>query len=453
MIVLPDFYVGENIYFEFQLVKPSDGVTPINADVMPSAIIVKNGSVTVDSSTISSLSGITGGYSVSYNPAAETESDSYIFRLYAQITDSAYNSGLAVSHNAFYATKCRAYERGVNASGFPTNFSLINIDSSGKILLQPNQSGVTIPTVTTLTNSPSGVALTTDITSARNTITALLPAVLVSGKMDVSVGAYQVGLAPLQPTVAGRTIDISVSGEAGIDLANVGSPTTTLNLSGTTIGTVTSAVTLPTIPVNWITDSGIASSAISEIQSGVALQTTLSNLVSVIGTPSGDSVSIDIANVRNNLITQSGVRSAVGLSSANLDSQFSDISGKLPSGLVNGSIRAYVYEIANDAINVAATDANLVTWIQEDLATTSEVNSVRTLVSGIPNSVINFNLPESYSDSGIEPTLAQALYMIQQSVTQFDITGTVISVKKLDGTEAATYSLNSATAPTSRRRS
>lgn len=40
----------------------------------------------------------------------------------------------------------------------------------------------------------------------------------------------------LAPTTAGRTLDVSAGGEAGIDWANVGSPTTTLNLSGTTIG-------------------------------------------------------------------------------------------------------------------------------------------------------------------------------------------------------------------------
>jgi hypothetical protein len=41
----------------------------------------------------------------------------------------------------------------------------------------------------------------------------------------------------LKPTTAGRTLDVSSGGEAGIDLANVGSPTQTLNLSGTTIST------------------------------------------------------------------------------------------------------------------------------------------------------------------------------------------------------------------------
>lgn len=39
----------------------------------------------------------------------------------------------------------------------------------------------------------------------------------------------------LQPTTAGRTLDVSAGGEAGLDWANIGSPTTTQNLTGTTI--------------------------------------------------------------------------------------------------------------------------------------------------------------------------------------------------------------------------
>lgn len=45
------------------------------------------------------------------------------------------------------------------------------------------------------------------------------------------------------PTVSGRSLDVSSGGEAGVDWANVGSPTTTLNLSGTTIKTATDVET------------------------------------------------------------------------------------------------------------------------------------------------------------------------------------------------------------------
>lgn len=41
----------------------------------------------------------------------------------------------------------------------------------------------------------------------------------------------------LMPTTAGRTLDVSAGGEAGLDWANIGSPTTAINLSGTNIDT------------------------------------------------------------------------------------------------------------------------------------------------------------------------------------------------------------------------
>lgn len=52
----------------------------------------------------------------------------------------------------------------------------------------------------------------------------------------------------LRPTTAGRKLDVSSGGEAGIDFANIGSPTTTVNLSGTTISTsqVVASVTTKT---------------------------------------------------------------------------------------------------------------------------------------------------------------------------------------------------------------
>lgn len=45
--------------------------------------------------------------------------------------------------------------------------------------------------------------------------------------------------AALKPTTAGRTLDVSAGGEAGLDWANIGSPTTAQTLSDTTVGTAT----------------------------------------------------------------------------------------------------------------------------------------------------------------------------------------------------------------------
>lgn len=63
-------------------------------------------------------------------------------------------------------------------------------------------------------------------------------AVLIEIELDAV--DYQVdAFGAIKPTTAGRTLDVSVGGEAGIDLANIGSPTTTVNLSGVTIKTAT----------------------------------------------------------------------------------------------------------------------------------------------------------------------------------------------------------------------
>lgn len=59
----------------------------------------------------------------------------------------------------------------------------------------------------------------------------------------------------LRPTTSGRTLDVSAGGEAGIDWANVGSPTTTNNLSGTTIAT-TQKVDVETIKTNAVVNGG-----------------------------------------------------------------------------------------------------------------------------------------------------------------------------------------------------
>lgn len=60
---------------------------------------------------------------------------------------------------------------------------------------------------------------------------------------------------------------------------------------------------------------------------------------------------------------------------------------------------------------------------------------------------------ESYAAKGVSPTLAQALFQIQQTIGDFSVSGTVLTAKKLDGvTTAATYTLDDAADPTSRTR-
>lgn len=63
-----------------------------------------------------------------------------------------------------------------------------------------------------------------------------------------------------------------------------------------------------------------------------------------------------------------------------------------------------------------------------------------------------YQITESYPAIGVESTPAQAFYLIQQVFSEFTINGTEISIKKLNGTEAATYTMDSASRPLSRGR-
>ena len=62
-------------------------------------------------------------------------------------------------------------------------------------------------------------------------------------------------------------------------------------------------------------------------------------------------------------------------------------------------------------------------------------------------------LAESYASDGSTGTPAQLMYMIQQATTEFAISGTSLTVKKVDGsTTAGVWTLDDASAPTSRTR-
>jgi hypothetical protein len=63
-------------------------------------------------------------------------------------------------------------------------------------------------------------------------------------------------------------------------------------------------------------------------------------------------------------------------------------------------------------------------------------------------------VPEDYSANGAAPTFGQLLHELLQSLTEFSIAGTAITVKKRDhATTATVYTLNDPVNPTARTRS
>jgi hypothetical protein len=180
-----------------------------------------------------------------------------------------------------------------------------------------------------------------DFTSADrtklNSIDARLPASLTGGRMDSSVGAYQSGMVPLQPTVAGRTLDVSVGGEGGIDWANIGSPTTVVALSGTTVKDATDTLH-PTV-------------------AGRTLDVT--------ATGAGG---VDWGNVENPT-TVVGLTGTTIKTATDVETDTQDIQSRLPDALVGGNIKARVMAMATDTLTADALAHDAVVEIQTGLST------------------------------------------------------------------------------------
>ena len=379
------------------------------------------------------------------------------------------------------------------------------------------------------------------------------------------------------PTVSGRSIDVSAGGEVGLDWANVGSPTTTLALTGTTIattqkvdvetiktnpvvnagtvtfpttatlasttnitaGTITTATNVTTVnglAANVITAAATAADFGTEVASAVwdedaTAHQTQGTFGQAIGDPGADTDSIwALANTNLDATVSSRLASAsyttpldaagtatavwnaatatygsagsYGLlietnldaasstlaTAANLstltgyvDTEVAAIKAKTDQltfttanrvdsqvfGMQAGTVTASA--IATDAIDADAIAADAVTEIQSGLSTLTAAGirtavglasaNLDTQLDALPTAaenaaaVLTTAMTESYAADGVAPTLEQAIFQTMQSLTEFSISGTTITVKKLDGTTtAATYTLDDATTPTSRTR-
>jgi len=168
-------------------------------------------------------------------------------------------------------------------------------------------------------------------------------------------------------------------------------------------------------------------------------QAILNAIVGAIGNQNIDQVAL-VAAVRSDLERNGGMMKGI-----------KDKTDNLPADPADASDIAGAFTTVNTKLDTI--DGRLDTEIPAIKAKTDLIPASPASSSDIAN-LLTTQMTESYAADGAAPTVARCLFMIQQSLTEFAITGTAISVKKLDGTtQAAQYTMNSATAPTSRTRS
>jgi hypothetical protein len=136
-----------------------------------------------------------------------------------------------------------------------------------------------------------------------------------------------------------------------------------------TIPTVTTVGTVNALAANSLTAAAAASDLGTEI--GTAVWATAARTLTALDE---DSTTLDL---------DATIRAAVGLASANLDTQIAavqsdtnDIQTRLPAALVSGRIDASVGAMAANVMTAAAAAADLTTELQSGLATAAELAKV-----------------------------------------------------------------------------
>jgi hypothetical protein len=114
------------------------------------------------------------------------------------------------------------------------------------------------------------------------------------------------------------------------------------------------------------------------------------------------------------------------------------------SGLATNAITAAA--IATDAIGAAELSQAAVDQVWSTAARTLTASTNFNDVSVAD--ILTTQMTEAYAADGAAPTLTQALMMIQQMLGDFTISGTTLTVRKVDGAATAgTYTLSDATNP------
>lgn len=235
------------------------------------------------------------------------------------------------------------------------------------------------------------------------TLDGRIPAALVSGRMDASVGAMAANV------LTATAINANAINAAKLD------PDVTTELQ-----------------------SGLATAAALDAVDNF-VDTEIAAIITTLGTPAGASLAADIAAVQ-----------------ADTD----NLQTRVPAALVGGRMDSSVGAMAANTMTAAASAADFLAEINAEADTALADAGVTTTVTGridaaistraTPAQILTTAMTESYAADGAAPTLAQAVFAIQQMLQERSISSTTLTVKKLDGsTTAMTFTLDSASSPTS----
>ena len=329
-----------------------------------------------------------------------------------------------------------------------------------------------------LTQSTAGITLTVDFdgltglhhlaidTSADGTFYSAgshFEAVITTGTVDsVSVVGSCVASfslrkdSALKATVAGRTLDVSAGGEAGLDWANIGSPTTAVNLSATNIdvdqvvASVSGAVGSVTGAVGSVTGNvgGNVNGSVATVNALAANSITAAAAAADFGTEVGTAVwatatreltaGTNIVLAKGvgvtgfNDLDAAGVRGAVGLASANLDTQIGTLATAANLATVAGYLDTEIAAILADTNELQTDWANggRLDLILDARASQASVDTI----DGIVDSILVDTAEIGAAGAGLTAVASAANLATLTGYVDTEVAAIKAVTDKLDGT-------------------
>lgn len=224
----------------------------------------------------------------------------------------------------------------------------------------------------------------------------------------------------------------------------------------TTVATTTDLTNLPSIPANWLTAAGIAANALDGKgdwnigKTGYSLtQAFPTNFADMAITVTTGLLSVGTNNDKTGYSISGTITTLDGLN--NFDPTTDAVA---TVATVTGGATAAALAAVDSNVDAILVDTG--TTIPATLGTPAGASvsaDIAALNDISVSDILTTAMTEAYAADGVAPTLAQAIFLIQQTIGDFSIAGTTITTKKLDGsTTAATYTLDDGTNPTSRTR-
>jgi len=181
--------------------------------------------------------------------------------------------------------------------------------------------------------------------------------------------------------------------------------------------------------------------AASTLATAAALATVDANVDAIL-VDTGTTLPATLTTIEGKIDTVDTVADAILVDTGTtLPATLTTIEGKVDT--IDGIVDAIVIDTAE----IGAAGAGL-TAITDAITALNDPTA-----AAIATAVLTTQMTESYAADGVAPTLAQAVFLIQQGLLVCTVSGTTETIKKLDkSTTAATYSLDDPDAPTSKTR-